>query len=453
MRFATFLLICSSLCSPARAAGPFIAEPYLQLGDARGLQRSETLALLWQTPEESVEWAVEVKGALLWRKMAAPSSRRIAVGGIEPHRVWRATLTGLTPGVEFEYRLQRAGKVVFDAKGRARKPVTQAYRFVAFGDCAAGTPAEKEIAAQTIKQDPDFVFIAGDIVYTRGRISEYREKYFPYYNTEAAPLTRSILFIAAPGNHDTLNRDLGSAPDALAYYYYWAQPLNGPLHSSFGNLRGPEAAQNAFREAAGDNFPRMSNFSFDYGNSHWLVLDSNPYADWTDEGLRKWIADDLASTKATWKFVGFHHPGFNSSKAHRGEDQTRVLSDLFEAGGVDVVIAGHVHNYQRSYPLTFKANPVKFPLKQVGGEWTLDKSYDGEKNTQPKGVIYLVTGAGGAGLYDPGQTDDPASWFEFTTKFKSNVHSLTVTEVDGRTAKFQQVSASGDVIDSFTITK
>ena len=64
-----------------------------------------------------------------------------------------------------------------------------------------------------------------------------------------------------------------------------------------------------------------------------------------------------------------------------------------------------------------------------------------------------MTGAGGAGLYDPGQTDDPASWFEFTTKFKSNVHSLTVTEVDGRTAKFQQVSASGDVIDSFTITK
>src|SRR6516162_2819517 len=100
-----------------RAAGPFLAEPYLQLGDARGLQRQETLALLWQTPDDSSDWIVEVKGQLTWHKMAAPTSRRIAVAGIEPHRVWRATLTGLTPGVEFEYRLQRGGKVIFDAKG------------------------------------------------------------------------------------------------------------------------------------------------------------------------------------------------------------------------------------------------------------------------------------------------------------------------------------------------
>jgi hypothetical protein len=197
----------------------------------------------------------------------------------------------------------------------------------------------------------------------------------------------------------------------------------------------------------------MGNFSFDYGNSHWLVLDSNPYVDWTDPGLRKWIADDLGATKATWKFVGFHHPGFNSSKAHREEQQMRVLSDVFEAGGVDVVIAGHVHNYQRSYPLTFRADTTPFPRRQVSGEWRLDKSFDGEKNTQPKGVIYLVTGGGGAGLYDPPQTDDPSTWLEFTTRFKSNVHSLTAVDVDGRTAKFRQISDAGNVIDSFTITK
>jgi hypothetical protein len=179
----------------------------------------------------------------------------------------------------------------------------------------------------------------------------------------------------------------------------------------------------------------------------------NPYADWTDSGLRKWIADDLAATKATWKFVGFHHPGFNSSRAHREEQQARVLSDVFEAGGVDVVIAGHVHNYQRSYPLTFRADPAKVPLKQVGGEWRIDKNYDGDKNTQPKGVLYLITGAGGAGLYDPGQTDAPSTWLEFTAKFKSNMHSLTAALIDGRTAKFQQISEHGDVLDSFTITK
>ena len=455
MRLASFLLFCFSL----RAAGPFLAEPYLQLGDARALQQSETLALLWQTPDEPGDWAVELKRPIgkvrtpLWRKMAAPVSRRIAVGGIEPHLVWRATLTGLAPGAEFEYRVLRGGKPVFDAKGRARKAVNQSFRFVAFGDCGAATPSQKAIAGQTLKQNPDLVFIPGDMVYTRGEIAEYRQKFFPYYNSDDAPLMRSILFIGAPGNHDTGGRDLHAAPDGLAYYYYWAQPLNGPLHASFGNLAGTGAEQGAFRDAAGDHFPRMSNFSFDYGNSHWLILDTNPYAEWTDPRLRQWVADDLAGTKATWKFVGFHHPGFNSSRAHADEQQARVLSDVFEAGGVDVVISGHAHNYQRSYPLTFKADPVTFPLKLVNGKWTLDKAFDGDRNTRPKGVIYLVTGAGGAELYDPAQNDDPSAWLEFTLKFKSDVHSLTSAEVDGRTARFRQISETGDVLDAFTITK
>ncbi len=456
MRLVTVLLVARSLW----AAGPFLTEPYLQLGDARGLQKSETLALLWHTPGDSSGWTVEVKsGSMwktgpLWKKMAAPSSQRVAVEGIEPHLVWRATLTGLAPGVDFEYRVLHSGKVVFSSHGRARKTREQAFRFVAFGDCGAGTEDEKEIAAQTLKQNPDFLFIPGDIVYSRGRVAEYRTNFFPYYASEAAPLLRSTLFIAAPGNHDTGNRDLTTTPDGLAYFYYWAQPLNGPAHSSFEGLEGPSAALEAFRTAAGSNFSRMANFSFDYGNSHWLILDSNPYAEWTDPKLRRWIADDLASTTATWKFVGFHHPGFNSSKAHRDEQHMRLLSDVFEAGGVDVVIEGHVHNYQRTFPLTFKAKPpVATPIRAVDGEWTLDKNYDGAKNTKPHGVMYLITGAGGAALYDPEQNDDPSTWLEFTAKFNSKVHSLTVADVEGRTAKFKQVSAAGDVIDAFVITK
>src|SRR5215475_13180175 len=111
MRLASLLLLCAS----TYAAGPFLQEPYLQLGDARDLQKSETMALLWHTGDERSAWTVEIKKGPLWRKMAAPTSRRIAVTGIEPHLVWRATLTGLTPGAEFEYRLQHAGKVVFAA--------------------------------------------------------------------------------------------------------------------------------------------------------------------------------------------------------------------------------------------------------------------------------------------------------------------------------------------------
>jgi hypothetical protein len=68
------------------------------------------------------------------------------------------------------------------------------------------------------------VLITGGIVYARGRISEYREKFWPIYNAEeaspsrGAPLLRSTLFLAAPGNDDIGTRDLDTYPDGLAYF-------------------------------------------------------------------------------------------------------------------------------------------------------------------------------------------------------------------------------------------
>ena len=60
--------------------------------------------------------------------------------------------------------------------------------------------------------------------------------------------------------------------------------------------------------------PRMANFSFNYGNAHWTVLDANATVDWTNRELQEWVANDLAAAKdATWRFVSFHQPGFNSS--------------------------------------------------------------------------------------------------------------------------------------------
>ena len=100
----------------------------------------------------------------------------------------------------------------------------------------------------------------------------------------------------------------------------------------------------------------MANFSFDYGNAHWTVLDANPYVDWTDRELQAWVERDLASAKnATWRFVALHQPGFNSARKHFDEQNMRRLTEVFEAGGVDIVFCGHVHNYQRSYPLRFVA--------------------------------------------------------------------------------------------------
>jgi hypothetical protein len=138
---------------------------------------------------------------------------------------------------------------------------------------------------------------------------------------------------------------------------------------------------------------------------------------------------------------------------------------VFEAGKVDIVFNGHVHNYQRSYPLRFVpsegngAAPTRdengklAKLRHVDGNLVLDRTFDGKADTTPEGVLYIVTGAGGQHLYNPEQQDDPSSWQPFTVKHISKVHSLTLVDVDGSKLTLRQVSADGDELDRIVITK
>jgi acid phosphatase type 7 len=478
VRFALFLVFTASL-----SAETFVTKPYLQVGNT---SKGADLVLLWHTGNETAEWKVEIKKGSSWRATGTPTSTVVEApaGGpipaaagktappaglaIEAHRVYRCALGGLKPGEEFTYRVSQNGKVVFEANAHARKTGNQPYRFVAFGDTAQDTPSESAVVYRTSLVKPDFVFIAGDIVYTSGRISEYRHHFFPMFNSDeasvatGAPLIRSIPMIAAPGNHDTGRPDFQRYPDAMAYFLYWDQPLNGPLASldtkNIPSVNKEDIGREQFLAGAAERFPRMANFSFDYGNSHWLVLDSNNYVDWTDAELRAWVKKDLESAKnATWRFVGFHHPGFNSAKVHFDDQWMRVLSDVFEEGKVDVVFAGHVHNYQRSFPLTFtpKAADGKLVAKNgdVAGEFKFDKEFRDGATAKPKGIIYIVTGGGGASLYNPEMQKMPETWQPFTNKFVSEVHSFTVVDIDGKKMKVKQVSENGEEVDAWQIVK
>jgi hypothetical protein len=91
--------------------------------------------------------------------------------------------------------------------------------------------------------------------------------------------------------------------------------------------------------------------------------------------------------------------------------------------------------------------------KVVNGRWTLDKKFDGKRNTKPNGVIYITTGAGGQGLYNPEQQKDTDSWQKFTIKFVSTVHSFTIMDVNGRDLVLRQVDINGKIVDTIKITK
>jgi 3',5'-cyclic AMP phosphodiesterase CpdA len=452
-------------------SGVFLVKPYLQLGDQPTLSAQESLHLLWHTAREETRWSVEYRGMQErgWRKADPPVRREVAVRNIAPHFVYSATLRGLKPGEQIAYRLLREGQPVFSATARARASEGQPYRFAVFADCGTGGGGQASVAYQVYQTQPHFVVIPGDIVYDRGRISEYRENFFSYYNADrpsarvGAPLMRSTLFLAGIGNHDVYASNLRRYPDGLAYFYYWSQPLNGPAPQPgallLPALSGSDPDRQAFLNAAGANYPRMANFSFRYGNSFWLVIDSNPYRDWTDASQRAWIQRQFDSAKsATWRFVVFHHPGFSSSKRHFGDQWMRQMTEMFERAGVDVVFSGHVHNYQRTYPMRFAAardaqGKLLRARGEVRGSWTLDRRYDGVSQTTPQGVIYIVTGAGGAGLYNREQQDDPASWQEFTRVYHARTHSFTLIEINGKTLTARQISAAGRELDRFVITK
>ncbi|WP_157235614.1 metallophosphoesterase [Methylosinus sp. LW4] len=457
------------------APSAFVVKPYLQIG--RNLSPT-TLHLLWHTPDESADWAVETRptSSAAWTRAGAPQRTRVAVAGVTPRWVLNAALTGLPAGGEFEYRLLRNDHPVFSAKALAPKAAEQTYRFVAFGDVGAGTAEQKAMALRAWLSKPDLVVVPGDIVYEYGLVSEYDKNFWPTYNADepsgsGVPLMRRVPMFTVPGNHDIDNRDLDRFPDGLAYYFFWDQPLNGPTGTEGGpivpKLTANETNRRQFLAAAGDAYPRMANYSFDYGNTHWTVLDSNPYVDWTNKELQAWVAHDLASaTQATWRIVTFHHPGFNSSNEHLEQQHMRLLAPIFEAGKVDLVLSGHLHNYQRTFPMTFKVQKngagtllmggkdgTRVRGRVVNGRWTLDKNFDGETQTKPQGVIYVVTGAGGKELYDVDQNDAPDSWQPFTKTFVSNVHSLTIVDVKAQSLHLQQVTAEGRELDAFTITK
>ena len=126
------------------------------------------------------------------------------------------------------------------------------------------------------------------------------------------------------------------------------------------------------------------------------------------------------------------------------------------------MFSGHVHNYQRSRPLNFQIDPAdnsdntswkNIIANPVDGTFSLDTTFDGVSKTDPHGIIYVVSGAGGETLYNPEQQTEPESWQKFTSKFVSQIHSFTVVDIHGKSLALKQVSEDGSVLDQIRVTK
>jgi 3',5'-cyclic AMP phosphodiesterase CpdA len=209
---------------------------------------------------------------------------------------------------------------------------------VGAGDIAqCGVPGA-DATAQLLDQIAGTVFAAGDNVYFTGSRQEYTQCYDAAWGRHKHR-TRPI-----PGNHDY------ETPGADGYFWY------------FGGVAAPAA-------------PGF--YSYDLGAWHVVALNSNVPIDAASAQLA-WLREDLARHRATCTFAYVHHPRFSSGPNGPTERLT-PLWDLLYGAGVEVVVSGHDHIYERFAPQdpSGRADPVR-------------------------GIRQFVAGTGGAPLYPVG---------------------------------------------------
>jgi len=467
----------------------FTVLPYLQPGNNSRLQNGrESLVVQWQTIDPG-EFQVQYGPGKAYGKTAAISVvRRWSGTNGDGELRWNysTTLDGLNLGQKVFYSVKCDGVPIVEGFGTTRRGRGERIRFVSFGDNSFGDLSDHMIAYQAYKQNPDFVMNTGDNVYESGLDDEYARHFFPVYNADdagprtGAPLLRSVPFYSVIANHDCHAKnseklpaaDFDRDPDSLGYYTALSLPLNGldspyPTPIVAKTDEGKEMLA-LTQKAAGARWQRQANYSFDAGDAHFLCLDSNLYVDPTDASIQAWIDRDLSGTDAHWKFVVYHHPAFNVGEEHYNNQHMRVLQPLWEKHGVDFVLNGHEHNYQRTAPMRFAptdlsgAKKIGSKDRLVPGTFQIDNHFDGLKQRRANGVMHITTGAGGKHLYedDVEWNTNPAKWrhpedgnVEYVRRFVSDVHSLTAFDVDGKRLTMTQINQYGDQIDQIVVEK
>jgi predicted phosphodiesterase len=302
-------------------------------------------------------------------------------------------IDGLKPNQDFKYTLVQ-GLQRLDFVGHTPRDSKGTSRLAIFGDSGSGLPEQKQLAEKLEAYNPDLIVHVGDVAYPYGQESSFLSNHFPVYGNT---LARTPM-VAAAGNHDTTYRDYAEYPGCLAYYKFFNIPKN-------------------YYPWARD----VGNYSFNYGSAFWLILDSNTYNNWTDPRAQAWVKTELAKgAKATWRFVAFHHAPWHASPTHAEDTQMRALDPLFKQAKVQAVFSGHVHNYQRSKP-------------------------------DAAGPYYIVSGAGGGGLYDQNIAADKKLWKPYTQAYAAG-YSYTSFEYDQKVATLKQISLDGSIVDTLKLS-
>ncbi|KAF1085783.1 3',5'-cyclic adenosine monophosphate phosphodiesterase CpdA [Sporotomaculum syntrophicum] len=299
-----------------------------------------------------------------------------------------ATIRELIPGTGYVYRVGKEGSwsesATFNTAAAGDK-----FSFLYMGDVQEGYNSWGEMVSKAYEDHPGLKFgiLGGDLV-DDGSSTEEWQQFF----TAASPVFRRIPLMLSAGNHDNTDE----------FWNVFALPRNGPA--------GYE-----------EKF-----YSFDYGNCHIVVLNSNymgaPGIGDYDK-LINWLQNDLKNSEQRWKLVVFHHPPYPVVYDWRAEHLQNNWVPFLEQCGVDMVLVGHQHVYMRTKPLL-----------------------NGAIQSDGEGIVYIM-GNAGTKHYGPGPD------YDYIAKQLAYVSNYQIISINGDILTLIAKDADGNIIDSYEIVK
>ena len=282
-------------------------------------------------------------------------------------------------------------------------------------------------------QPTDVWLVLGDNAYDSGTDLEYQKGFFNVYPS----MLRQTVPWSTIGNHDIYSVPPG---ELLPYLQLFSFPMNG---ESGGVASGTERY-----------------YSFDHGNIHFICLDSMTQSRATNGAMADWLRADLATTSNQWMIAFWHHPPYskgshNSDLPHEVEtiEMRQNILPILEEGGVDLVLNGHSHNYERSYLLRgHYGNSTNFSPEMILDEGN-GREHDTGAYIKPtsgplanQGTVYIVAG-NASHVEDARYGHHPAM---FTDELQTG--SL-VLEINSNRLDAVFLRETGAIDDAFTIIK
>jgi acid phosphatase type 7 len=321
MNYRTFLILFLTLANVSTVrAQEFLWEPYLQNVTSHGCTVS------WGNNIESPGTVVMVSNRERFRKRSTSSIH---------HEV---RFSRLTPDTRYRYQVKIPGSTRrWGVCHTAPLPSDfETVRVAVVGDSGVGSSEQYQVSEAIRNFNPDLILHTGDIVYDLGEYEHYRQKFFLPYQS----LLRGRPLYPSMGNHDANN------PAVFEGVYQLP------------------------RKASRSETERY--YSFNFGPLHFISLDTTQ--DFSPGSRQhEWLVSDLRrSSSSLWRVAFFHYPAYSAGPHGDTPEVKEQLVPLFEQYHVQLVLSGHDHAYERSFPLGLSRHKV----------------------------LYIVTGGGGNSLYE-----------------------------------------------------